>query len=234
MIKYFLLNLFIGIHSIIFCLWAFLISPFDRGGNFIHRFAARPWAKIILWVSGVKLQVNGRDHIDKDSAYIFMVNHQSYYDIFAVLAGIPADFKFILKQELMKIPLLGQAVKMAGYIGIDRSEPKKAVESINSAAEKIRNGASVLIYPEGTRNADGRVQPLKKGGFHLALKSGCDIIPVSITNSHKIVPKGERRIHRGTIIMNIGKAIATKEYVKIDMDSLITRVRETIINQMAD
>ncbi|MBN1849440.1 MAG: 1-acyl-sn-glycerol-3-phosphate acyltransferase [Deltaproteobacteria bacterium] len=235
MIRYLLINLFIGIHSIIFSLWAIIfILPFDRTGKYIHRFAARPWAKIILWVSGVKLQVNGKDYIHKTSAYIFMVNHQNYFDIFAVLAGIPADFKFILKQELMKIPLFGQAVRRAGYIGIERSDPKKAITSINGAADKIRKGASVLIYPEGTRNADGQVQPFKKGGFHLALKAGCDIIPVTIVYSNKIVPKGKRRIYHGTIIINIGKAVSIEEYKKNNMDLLIKRVRDTIISQMGD
>ena len=163
-----------------------------------------------------------------------MSNHQSYFDIFAVLAGLPSNFKFILKQELMKIPLFGQAVRLAGYISIDRSDVRSAIQSMDKAAERIRNGASVLMFPEGTRNPQGQVQAFKKGGFHLALKSGSHIIPVSIINSNKIVPKGERKMYKGTITMNIGEAIPTKDYSKQNLDQLIAHVRDTIINQMID
>ena len=108
------------------------------------------------------------------------------------------------------------------------------MKSMNEAAHKIRTGTSVLIFPEGTRSANGHVQQFKKGGFHLALKSGGNIVPISIIDSHKIVPKGEQRIHSGRIIMNIGRPISVKDYSKKDMDRLMTLVRETIISQMND
>jgi 1-acyl-sn-glycerol-3-phosphate acyltransferase len=234
MIKYFIINLFIGIHSIIFCLWGITLFILTWNDKKIHRFAARPWAKIILWASRVKINVIGLDTLDMTSPHIFMVNHQSYFDIFALLAGIPGDFKFILKQELMKVPLLGPGMKMAGYIGIDRRDPRKAITSVNKAVEKIRNGTSVLIFPEGTRNADGLVQPFKKGGFHLAFKSGIDIIPISIINSYQIAPKNEKKIYSDTIIMKIGTAISTKKFHKKEIDELIKNVREAIINQIDD
>ena len=234
MIKLIFTHLFIGIYSITLCSWAIILAIFDRNGAIIHRFAARPWAKVILWISGIKLQINGLHHISTGIPYIFMSNHQSYFDIFAVLAGLPSNFKFILKQELMKIPLFGQAVRLAGYISIDRSDVRSAIQSMDKAAERIRNGASVLMFPEGTRNPEGQVQAFKKGGFHLALKSGSHIIPVSIINSNKIVPKGERKMYKGTITMNIGEAIPTKDYSKQSLDQLIAHVRDTIINQMID
>ena len=161
-----------------------------------------------------------------------MSNHQSFFDIFALLAGLPVDFKFILKKELMKIPLFGTAMKRAQYISIDRGDPKMAVQSINEAAEKIKNGAYVLIFPEGTRSMDGNVQELKKGGFHLALKSGCDIIPLAIINSRDIAPKGSLRIKKGTVVLNIGKAIKAGEFSKSEMNLLIRRTRESIISLM--
>ncbi len=234
MIKYYILNLFIGMHSIIFCLWGIILFLFTWDDKKIHRFAARPWAKIILWASRVKINVIGRDTLDIDSPHIFMVNHQSYFDIFALLAGIPGDFKFILKQELMKVPLLGPGMKMAGYIGIDRRDPRKAITSVNKAAEKIRNGTSVLIFPEGTRNADGLVQPFKKGGFHLAFKSGIDIIPISIINSYQIAPKNGKKIYSGTIVMKIAKPVSTKKYYKKDIEKLMKNIRDIIISQIDD
>jgi 1-acyl-sn-glycerol-3-phosphate acyltransferase len=161
-----------------------------------------------------------------------MTNHQSYFDIFALLACLPVEFKFILKEELMKIPLFGATMRRAGYIGIDRDDPRKAAKSMNEVAEKIKNGASVLIFPEGTRSVDGQLQPFKRGGFHLAIKSGCDVVPIAIINSRNIVPKGTLKINKGTFALNIGHPIPVKDYSKKEMDQLLARTREAIMSQM--
>ncbi len=234
MFRFLYLNAFIAIHSIIFCLWAIILSPFDKTGRLPHFYAAVPWAKIILWVCGARVRVSGQENVDRHEPRIYLSNHQSYFDIFTLLAHLPADFKFILKQELMKIPLFGFAMRQARYIAIDREEPRKAVKSINEAAQKIKEGASMLIFPEGTRSEDGKLQPFKTGGFRLALKAGCDVVPVAITNSRNIVPKGSLRINKGTITMNIGTPISVKDYTKKDMDKLMARVREAILSQMGE
>lgn len=233
MLRFLLLNALIVVITIFFSIWSIFLALFDKKGTIIHRYGATPWAKVVLWICGVRLEIEGLENVDASLPRIYMSNHQSYFDIFAVLAGLPVNFKFILKQELMKIPFLGPAIRRAGYIGIDRSEPKKALRSMNEAANRIKNGVSVLIFPEGTRSDNGDVQSFKKGGFHLAIKSGCDIVPVAITNSRNIVPKGSRKINRGSIIMNIGQAISIKEYPKRQMDRLIEETRSKIIDQMA-
>jgi 1-acyl-sn-glycerol-3-phosphate acyltransferase len=216
------------------CLWGITISLFDRDSNIVHRWCAVPWAKIILRVCGVKVEVRGTEDIKKDIPFIYISNHQSYFDIFVLLAGLPAEFKFLMKQELMKIPLLGITMRKAGYLSVDRDDTRNAIKSMDMAAEKIRNGASVLVFPEGTRSEDGHVQAFKKGGFHMALKAGCDIVPVAIVNSRAIVPKGSLRINKGTIKMNIGKPIPLKDYSKRDINDLIERTREAIISQMEE
>lgn len=232
MLRFFFVNAFIGIHTIGFSIWGILISIFDRTGSRVHRYTAVPWAKTILWVCGIRLRLMGLENAEDDAPCVYMANHQSYFDIFALLAGLPVDFKFILKKELMKIPILGFAMKRVRYIAIDRGDPRRALISMNKAAQKIRNGASVLIFPEGSRSKDGRVQSFKKGGFHLALKSGCDIVPVSIIGSRDIVPKGSMRVNRGTIDMHIGRPIPIGGWSRRDMDKLINLVRETVIRQM--
>ncbi len=234
MLRFFCLNAFIAIHSIIFCLWAIILSLFDKTGRLSHFYAAVPWAKTILWVCGARVRVSGQENVDRHEPRIYLSNHQSYFDIFTLLAHLPADFKFILKQELMKIPLFGFAMRRARYIAIDREEPRKAVKSINEAARKIKEGASMLIFPEGTRSEDGRLQPFKTGGFRLALKAGCDVVPVAITNSRNIVPKGSLRINKGIIDMNIGPPISVTDYTRKDMDKLMARVREAILSQMGE
>ncbi|MFH1488735.1 MAG: lysophospholipid acyltransferase family protein [Pseudomonadota bacterium] len=232
MVRFFLLNAFIAVHTILFCLCAIIVSVMDGTGRLSHFYAAVPWAKAILWVCGVKVSVYGRENADDSVPRIYMSNHQSYFDIFVLLGYLPVNFKFILKEELMRIPLFGSAMRRAGYIAINRDDPRKALRSMNEAAEKIKNGASVLIFPEGTRSKDGILQDFKKGGFHLALKSGCDIIPVSIMNTGLIVPKGSLRIQRGRAGLCIGHPVPTKDYSKKEMGRLMSRVREEMLRQM--
>jgi 1-acyl-sn-glycerol-3-phosphate acyltransferase len=234
MLRFFFLNGFIAVISIIFCVWAIILSIFDKRGRLPHFYAAVPWAKIILWACGARVKVTGQENVERYEPRIYLSNHQSYFDIFTLLAHLPADFKFVLKQELMRIPLFGFAMKRAKYIAIDREEPRKAVKSINEAANKIKEGASMLIFPEGTRSEDGKLQPFKTGGFRLALKAGCDVVPVAITNSRNIVPKGSLKINKGTIAMNIGTPISVKDYSKKDMDKLMAQVREAILGQMGE
>lgn len=232
MIRFICLNAFITVYSILFSLWGILLSVFDTSGRIVHFYTAVPWAKGILRVSGVKVVVRGQENVDRTQARIYLTNHMSYFDIFVLLAGLPVDFKFILKQELMRIPIFGPAMRKAGYIGIDRKDPRKAIQGMNEAVTRIKAGASVLLFPEGTRSEDGKLQPFKSGGFHLALKSGCDIIPVAIVNSNHIVPKGSLRINKGTVTLTIGKPIPLRDYTKRDVDALKERVREAILNQM--
>lgn len=232
MLRFLYLNSFIAIYTIVACSWAFLLSLFDKTGSTIHSYAAVPWARLILWVCGINVRVKGKENMHTQLPRIYMTNHQSYFDIFALLAHVPVDFKFIMKQELMRIPLLGFTMRKAGYIGIEREDPRKAVQSIKEAAEKIRNGASVVIFPEGTRSIDGRLQPFRRGGFNLALKSGCDIVPVAISNSYRIVPKGSLKINKGSFDIHIGRPISVKGYDRRNISQLMDQVKNAVLSQM--
>ena len=232
MFRFLCLNSLIAINTIFFCLLALPLSFFDKNGRMVHFYIAVPWAKVILWICGIKIRLTGVENVNVGVPCIYMSNHQSYFDIFALLACLPVDFKFIVKQELMRLPLFGAAMKRAGYIGIERENPRKAILSMRHAAEKIQKGASVLIFPEGTRSSDGKLQPLKKGGFKLALSSHRDIIPVAIKNSCLITPKGSLKINKGSFEMHIGKAIPVGDYSKKSIMQLIDRVSGTIREQI--
>ncbi|MBW2117993.1 MAG: 1-acyl-sn-glycerol-3-phosphate acyltransferase [Deltaproteobacteria bacterium] len=234
MIRFLYLNTFVAICTIIFCLWALLLSLFGASGSKTHFLVAVPWAKVILKVCGITVRPKGQERVDPLVPRIYMTNHQSYFDIFALLAYVPVGFKFILKQELMRLPFLGPAMRRAGYIGIERKDPREAIKSMNEAAEKIRAGSSVVMFPEGTRSVDGRLLPFKKGGFKLALKSGCDIVPVSISNSYRIVPKGSLKINKGVFHICIGDPIPVKGYNRKSLTQLMERVRADMLNQMEE
>ncbi len=234
MIKSALLNAYIAIHTIVFCTYGLILSLFDKSGRLVHTYCAVPWAKSILYVCGVKVTVEGLDLVDDLTPRIYLTNHQSAFDIFGLLAFLPVHFKFILKEELMKIPLFGATMRGARYIGIARDDARSALKSMHEAADRIRNGASVVIFPEGTRSEDGKIQPFMPGAFHLALRSGCDIVPITIDGSHRIMPKGSLRIKKGTFSMKIGKPIPTKDFSKKEMGRLMEIVREAMIRQMGN
>jgi len=232
MIRYLSLNAFIAVWTIMMSTWGIMISVFDKTGRKVHFYCAAPWAKIILRVCGIRVRVSGLENLDTEVPRIYMTNHQSFFDIFALLACLPVNFKFILKQELMNLPVFGPATRRAGYIGIERGDPRKAVKSIKQAAERIKNGASVLIFPEGTRSPDGKLGQFKGGGFNLALKSGCDIVPIAINGSYRIAPKGSLRIKKGSFSLSIGKPISLAGYTKRKTPQLMDQVREAMLRQM--
>lgn len=229
-----LLNGFIAMNTLLFCAMALPLAGIDRTGRLIHSWIAVPWARVILRVCGVRVDVKGLKDVDPLRPRIYMTNHQSFFDIFILLARLPVHFKFVLKQELMRIPVLGFAMKQARYIAIDRANPRQAVKSMNEAAERIRAGASVVVFPEGTRSEEGRLQSFKRGGFLLALKSGCDVVPVTVQGSHRIAPKGSLRMRPGRVTLTIGQPISVEGYGKKSVNELMERVHAAMQRNLGE
>jgi 1-acyl-sn-glycerol-3-phosphate acyltransferase len=157
-----------------------------------------------------------------------MANHQSDFDILIVLGFVPGQFRWIAKKELFKIPLFRTAMRNAGYIEIDRQQHDKALKSLDIAAQKIRDGKSVMTFPEGTRSKDGKIKPFKQGMFHLAIKSGVPIIPITIIGAGDIMPKRSLRINPGKITMIIDKPIDVNGYTIENRAVLIEQVKNVI------
>jgi 1-acyl-sn-glycerol-3-phosphate acyltransferase len=206
-------------------------SFFSIGEDMIHRIANH-WARTLLRLANTRVEVIGRENVIGNGPQIFMANHQSDFDILIVLAHIPGQFRWIAKKELFKIPLFGQAMRKAGYIEIDRQNHAKALQSLEEAAQKIREGKSVVTFPEGTRSKDGTVQPFKQGMFHLAIHSGVPIVPISIIGANRIMPKRTLRVKPGRITMVIGRPVEVSGYSIETRGELIEKVRNTIIRNM--
>ena len=204
-----------------------VLSFFVRSGNPLHKIA-RLWGKSILVVSRVKVCVKGLSNIDPASPYIYMPNHQSNFDIPVLLGHLPVQFRWLAKMELFKIPIFGRAMRKAGYISIDRYNRESAFESLKVAANKIKSGVSVLIFPEGTRSWDGNIRAFKKGGFVMAIDSGVPIVPVVITGTRAIMPKGKFRVYPGHVSMVIHKPIGTSTYTRETKEALMESVRRVI------
>lgn len=205
---------------------ALLASFFDRTGGSYHRIACF-WSSISLWMAGVRVAVAGRGNIP-EGPVIFMSNHQSNFDILALYQAIPKQFSWIAKEELFSYPIFGQSMRRAGYIPLDRSDGRKSLKSMIAAAEKIRQGSSVVIFPEGTRSEDGRLIPFKKGGFLLAERAGVPIVPVAISGSGTINPAKQLRLQPGTIRIRFAAAIPAADQTGHNRAGLMDRVRAAI------
>ncbi|MDO9558335.1 MAG: lysophospholipid acyltransferase family protein [Syntrophales bacterium] len=208
------------------CIIFGLISP---GENKIHHIA-RIWAKILLLLSSTRVEVVGAENVLIGKPQIFMSNHQSDFDILIVLGFIPGQFRWIAKKEIFKIPIFGGAMRNAGYIEIDRQNHEKALKSLDIAAQKIREGKSVMTFPEGTRSKDGVMKPFKQGMFHLAIKAGVPIVPVSIIGAGAIMPKRSLRINPGKVTIMIDKPVDVTGYTVENRAQLIERVWDVIVN----
>ena len=199
MISSLLKILFVCFISVIAGVIELLFLPFHRTGNFYHA-VARIHSRLVLTVCGVRLEVVGRETIDFTRSYIYVSNHASHFDISVVIAAIPDQIRFVYKKELEKIPFFGWGLKYGKvYIGIDRGKGQDAIDSLEEAAKKIRNGASVILFAEGTRTSDGKLQPFKRGPFNLALRAGVPVIPVTIKGSFQVMSRNSWRVRPGTI-----------------------------------
>jgi 1-acyl-sn-glycerol-3-phosphate acyltransferase len=213
--------------TLVFSLLALFAAFGDRTGNHSHR-AASLWATILLKITGVRVEIKNLESLIPGQAYIFAANHQSAFDILALLSKLKVQFRWLAKDSLFRIPVFGWAMKRTGYIPINRSQAKQAYQSLLQAAQKIREGTSVVIFPEGTRQQGDQMGPFKKGGFVLSLKSKQPIVPVSILGSGRILPKKGLALSPGTIRIIVGKPIPTAEYQPKEAEILMEKVREAI------
>ncbi|MBN2159059.1 MAG: 1-acyl-sn-glycerol-3-phosphate acyltransferase [Spirochaetes bacterium] len=205
-----------------------LLSAFvDRTGRVPYWFG-QVWARFILITNGVRINVEGMENISRNESYVFISNHQSNLDGLAIGTTLPSPLRFVIKKSLLKIPIMGQAFKLGRMIPIDRSDPQKAVETINRYARELKNGISALFFGEGTRSKDGRLQPFKKGGIMFSITSKLPVVPITVINSFNLMPSGALHIKKGTIDIIIGKAISTRDFCAENADMLREKVRNVI------
>ena len=188
----------------------------------------RTWARLIMWGVGCPVHTFGRENIAPSATYVFASNHTSALDITTLLGQLPSNFRWIAKKELFEIALFGPAMRRAGYIPIDRSDNRAALKSLNRAAERIAGGASVVIFPEGTRSPDGKLLPFKSGGLALAIRSRRPVVPVAIIGANKALKPKSTLIAPGPVKLVLGKPIPTDGLKMNQRDELAQQVREQV------
>lgn len=190
------------------------------------RWATRKWAEGMAGGWGMRVSAVGRERIDANGTYVFMANHLSHVDIVALFIALPMNVGFLAKKELRSVPFLGQAMVAGGHVFIDRGRRERAVQALDDAARQVAAGASIVIFPEGTRGGEERVQAFKKGGFHLARQANVPIVPVGIRGTRTIMKREELLIHPGTVSVHIGAPVPPAEFP--DEDSLSHAVRARV------
>lgn len=186
------------------------------------------WARLNGYLTPIRVGVTGRNNIDQTQSYIIVANHQSQYDIFVLYGWLGIDFKWVMKQELRKVPGIGIGCEKVGHIFIDRSNHEKAVASLRAAKEKIVNGTSVIFFPEGTRSKDGSLGVFKKGAFKMAVDLRLPILPITIVGTRDILPTDSVDLFPGRARMIIHKPIDTSGYTDDNLDELVDRARRVI------
>lgn len=229
MLRFFFVFLWIAIISCILYPPALIASLLPWTKYHVPHLIARFWSKTILWVSGVKVTLIGLENIDPKRPYVFAANHQSQYDIFTLMGHLPVQFKWMAKKSLFYIPIVGWGIKACGSIPVDRENAKEAYKALLRATTKIKQGYSIVVFPEGTRSRDGRIRPFKSGGIVLALRAGVPIVPVTIIGTIHILPRGGRRIKPGKVIIVIDKPIDVVGYTEKDKNKLANLVRAIVV-----
>lgn len=204
-------------------LFATLVNP-----RFASRHFAAPWARLIAWLTPMAVSVQGCAHADRKRTYVVVCNHQSLYDIMLVYGWLDLDLKWVIKQELRKIPGVGIGCEKAGHIFIDRNDPRQARACVKLALERLGDGVGILFFAEGTRSLDGKLLPFKKGAFRLAIEQQLPVLPVTLLGTREILPAKTLRVFPGHASMFIHPAIETTGMAIGKVDFLLNLTRQAI------
>jgi 1-acyl-sn-glycerol-3-phosphate acyltransferase len=187
--------------------------------------------RFCLWLAGVSVEVGGRENIPARSAAVFMPNHQSNADPPAVVTALPPVL-VMTKQEFFRVPVLGHAMRLRGFIPVDRKNSERGREAVEQAVRSLKAGNPFLVFPEGTRSLDGRLQAFKKGAFIMAIKSGTPIVPISISGTRLIMQKGKAVMRPGRVRITIHPPIATTGCTLEDIPRLQWETRQAIMQAL--
>ena len=232
MIRLILLFIFLTIYFIVSIpiqLFELILEKINMDARNKSSLAIVKWGlKVIGFISGVKLEVNGLDNIPDDQAVLFVGNHISFFDIIVTYPLMKRPTGYIAKKEIRKVPFLSWWMYFVNCIFLDRKNPRQGLKSVLEASEKIKNGTSIFLFPEGTRSKDGKLAEFKDGGFKIATKAKAPIIPIGIQGTSDILENHFPIIKSGKVIVNFGKPVYTSEMSKAEQKTLPDLVREQV------
>lgn len=215
----------ISVYTLVLGTLSLLSSLVDRDGDFGHR-CARAWSWLILVTTGVDVRVAGLERLDPRQSYVFVANHQSIYDIPVIFASLPQQLRILAKDSLGRFPVLGWHLRRTGHVLVDRASP--GTSRFRQVAALLRGGRSLIVFPEGTRSADGRVGRFKGGIFYLAIEAGSTLVPLTVSGSRHVMRKGRLRTCPGRVTVTVHPPIPTAGHSRDEAKTLAARVREIV------
>jgi 1-acyl-sn-glycerol-3-phosphate acyltransferase len=215
----------IALYTIVLGTISFTSSFFDKSGDFGHR-CARLWSRLILATTGVHVQLKGAEHLDAAQSYVLASNHQSIYDIPILFASLPLQLRIVAKASLGSIPFLGWHLQRTGHLLVNRKNP--GADIVQKMRRLVSETHSLIVFPEGTRSVDGRVGRFKKGSFLVAVDASLPVVPVSVSGSRHIMPKGRLMVCPGHVRVVVHEPIPTRGTAREDVIELGNRVREIL------
>ena len=216
------------IATIITCLSIIIMTPIAGDAKWGY-YPGRVWGRVMCAIALTRVKIKGNENIDPEKSYIFVANHQSMFDIFLIYGYLNAKFKWIMKMELRRTPLLGKACESMGHIFVDRSSPMRAQKSLEAAKSRLLQGNnSIFLFPEGTRSANGKIGRFKRGAFTIARDLHLPIIPITISGAYNVLPKNGWYITPGTITMTIHQPIDTTNLNDDNLNETIDQVKNTV------
>jgi 1-acyl-sn-glycerol-3-phosphate acyltransferase len=214
--------------TVFFGIISILVSLFDKTGDTALGIA-RVWARSLLGISGVRVEIEGAEHIHPNGSYVIISNHLSYMDTPVVLANIPVQFRFLAKRGLFQIPFLGTHLGQAGHIPVYRGDARASLKTMQQAAEAIqKRKISMLIFPEGGRSHDGTLGPFKEGGAYIAIRAGVPILPIALIGTERVLPFGSGAPLPGTVRLKVFPPIETANRTIKQREELTAEVRALI------
>lgn len=212
--------------TVVCSLGAVLFRPFGRDMPLVM---ARIWSRPLLWLGLARLQIERTADIDWSKPHIYLMNHQSMLDIPVAFLAVRAPLRFIAKRSLARVPFLGWYMRATGMIFVDRGRTAQAIASLQAAGAKIRDGASIIAFPEGTRSKDGAIHAFKKGTFVVAIEAQVPIVPMAIHGASDVLPRDGFQVRPGKIRVKVGAPIPTAGLRMEDRDALMQRARAEIV-----
>jgi 1-acyl-sn-glycerol-3-phosphate acyltransferase len=202
--------------------------------NWASRNIAARWARLLARLTPILVEIEGADHARPGQSYVVVANHQSQYDILLLYGWLNLDLKWVMKQEIRKIPGIGIGCEKVGHIFVDRKRPALARQAITDALEKLGDGVGILFFAEGTRTLDGRLLPFKKGAFMTAIEQNLPVLPVTISGTRNILPAKTLRLFPGRARMTVHPEISTAGLAVEDMADLRDRTRDVVASVYAE
>ena len=210
-----------------------IVGGFLGNASFLGYYPPKLWSKLFCVISLVKVEVKGREKIKDNESYIFVANHQGAYDIFLIYGYLNHNFKWVLKHTLRKVPMVGKACEAAKHIFVDRTNPKGIKRTIEEAKNTLKDGMSVVVFPEGTRSSDGKIKKFKRGAFQLAVDLNMPVVPMTINGSYKILSKSSFFVNPGKLTLTIHEPIMPPAE-GFDMDTIVEESYQKVASALGD